>query len=772
MQTGDYSSTFGEDSDYLINKPSYTKLDEKGMELPDSALSWVMVRDNVTGLIWEVKTTDSSIHNKGRAYTWHNAQEVFIKALNAANFGGFSDWRLPKMKELTSIVSVYHQLIDRAYFPNPAPHSSPYWSSDTYPKNLDYAYGIYCSGGIGKFYPKSNSIHVRAVRGGNDEPIEHLIDNGDGTVTDYSTGLMWQQQTFRSTAYNFTWYQALVYCEALTLSGYDDWRLPNIRELYSLVEHEICRHPSDINHFPDIISLGDPGQPYGYERYVSSTRYTTGTNMIHAVDFSNGNFSSCSTSFNRHVRAVRGGQNRLPGNLFITFPSQASFWYEGDLMNIEWNTGSIDGNVSIYISYDGGRNFDIIDPNTENDGSFDWIVSGPGSVNCLLKIESLTDPNLKTSQGLFTILEDSQPPSPNQSPIIDPIDDFTLNEGDVLEITVTAFDHEGDDLEFSASNLPTGSSFDSEKTTFTWVPDHDQARLYKVCFKVSDGYSISSQVATISVADKNFPPSLNPIGDRTVDAGKSLNFTVSAEDPDSTDLIYSASNLPQGAVFDGGTRTFDWTPNYDQVGTYVGAEFMVSDGSLSDEELIKITVNSVNRAPQFEEVDPKDVKEGEKISFSVNANDPDGDTLIYEAKNLPEGAEFNTSTQLFIWTPDNSQSGNYTIIFSVTDDGEPAETAILNVDIYVEDVPTPKEITDEIVETIDNLDLADSVKNSYMANMQSVKTFIENDQTIPAKNQIEAFIKKVKKDISKGRISAGEGQKLIDYANQLIMALS
>ena len=63
-------------------------------------------------------------------------------------------------------------------------------------------------------------------------------------------------------------------------------------------------------------------------------------------------------------------------------------------------------------------------------------------------------------------------------------------------------------------------------------------------------------------------------------------------------------------------------------------------------------------------------------------------------------------------------------------------------------------------------------QNSYMANMQSVKTFIENDQTIPAKNQIEAFIKKVKKDISKGRISAGEGQKLIDYANQLIMALS
>jgi Domain of unknown function (DUF4214) len=50
-----YTNVFGEDSDYTINPPSYTKLDAKGNVLPESATTWAMVRDNVTGLIWENK---------------------------------------------------------------------------------------------------------------------------------------------------------------------------------------------------------------------------------------------------------------------------------------------------------------------------------------------------------------------------------------------------------------------------------------------------------------------------------------------------------------------------------------------------------------------------------------------------------------------------------------------------------------------------------------------------------------------------------------------
>lgn len=79
------------------------KLDEHGNELQDSAPSWSMVKDNVTGLIWEVKTDDGSIHDKGNAYDLNNAQDTFIAGLNAEKFGGFSDWHMPTTEELETL---------------------------------------------------------------------------------------------------------------------------------------------------------------------------------------------------------------------------------------------------------------------------------------------------------------------------------------------------------------------------------------------------------------------------------------------------------------------------------------------------------------------------------------------------------------------------------------------------------------------------------------------------------------------------------------------
>ena len=161
-QTQSYTTTFGEDSDYTINPPSYTKLGQDGVELPDVADSWVMVRDNVTGLIWEVKTAA----NRDSTYTWTGAF-AYVDSLNASNFGGFSDWRLPSRKELRSIVDHgrYNPSINTAYFTNTK--ASYYWSSTTHASHTDYAWSMYFYYGSDYSHsPKSLIYYVRAVRGG------------------------------------------------------------------------------------------------------------------------------------------------------------------------------------------------------------------------------------------------------------------------------------------------------------------------------------------------------------------------------------------------------------------------------------------------------------------------------------------------------------------------------------------------------------------------------------------------------------------------------
>ena len=104
---------YGQDGNYSINPPSYTKLNATKNALPDTATSWVMVRDNVTGLIWENKTSDGALHDGSKGFTWCDKNtatnggnqgacgtgtgegatdtEAFIKTLNDAKFGGFSD---------------------------------------------------------------------------------------------------------------------------------------------------------------------------------------------------------------------------------------------------------------------------------------------------------------------------------------------------------------------------------------------------------------------------------------------------------------------------------------------------------------------------------------------------------------------------------------------------------------------------------------------------------------------------------------------------------
>jgi len=123
-----------------------------------------------------------------------------------------------------------------------------------------------------------------------------LTDNGNGTVTDSGTRLTWQQ----GESAEMTWEAALTHCEGLVLlaSGYTDWRLPNHKELLSLVDD--TRNNPSINtiKFPDVVS----------SNYWSSTTLAGYPSYAWFVTFGYGysDYSNKSDPF--YARCVRGGQ--------------------------------------------------------------------------------------------------------------------------------------------------------------------------------------------------------------------------------------------------------------------------------------------------------------------------------------------------------------------------------------------------------------------------------------------------------------------------------
>jgi len=160
----------------------------------------------------------------------------------------------------------------------------------------------------------------------------------------------------------------------------------------------------------------------------------------------------------------------------------------------------------------------------------------------------------------------------------------------------------------------------------------------------------------------NEAPVLGLIGNQSVNENQELTFTVSAADSEEDTLTYSIQGLPAGAVFQ--DQTFTWTPSYTQSGTY-NLTFIVSDGSLTDEELITITVYNVNRAPVLASIGSKSTNENQELTFTVTAADPDNDSLTYSIQGLVSGVTFQNQT--FTWIPTFQQSGTYNITFIVSD---------------------------------------------------------------------------------------------------------
>ena len=173
----------------------FTALDAGGQPTAPStgATPHPCVRDNVTGLVWEVKTDDGGLHDKDWTYTWYKTDspdgnngtasggncggtvaagcdtEKYVTAVKNAHLCSYNDWRMPTRKELQDLVDYgrFNPSIDTTYFPNTP--GSVFWSGSPYAGSTDYAWYVDFNGGAAGYhgnYPRDTPHHVRLVRGG------------------------------------------------------------------------------------------------------------------------------------------------------------------------------------------------------------------------------------------------------------------------------------------------------------------------------------------------------------------------------------------------------------------------------------------------------------------------------------------------------------------------------------------------------------------------------------------------------------------------------
>ncbi|MBV6343042.1 DUF1566 domain-containing protein [Candidatus Magnetobacterium casense] len=279
------------------------------------------ITDNLTGLMW---TKNANL--PGGARDWQGALDYVASMNSGAGTYGYTDWRLPNINELESLVNATQAYqgawLNAQGFTNV--QSPDYWSSTSYATATSDAWFVRMVEGIVNASVKSSYDYVWPVRGtsyirstgqtacynasgttiactgtGQDGELQkgvawpnpRFTDNGNLTVTDNLTVLLWMKDAGTPTVGACTggikyWQPTLDYVLCLNTAnylGYSDWRLPNIKELFSLIDHAMYNPPVPSGHpFTNVQSSN---------LYWSSTSYAGPASNAWSVGMAAGNIA-------------------------------------------------------------------------------------------------------------------------------------------------------------------------------------------------------------------------------------------------------------------------------------------------------------------------------------------------------------------------------------------------------------------------------------------------------------------------------------------------
>jgi len=261
--------------------------------------------------------------------------------------------------------------------------------------------------------------------------------------------------------------------------------------------------------------------------------------------------------------------------------------------------------------------------------------------------------------------------SANQPPVLGAIGDRNLDEGQTLSFTATATDPDaGQAMNYSLLGAPAGAAIQTVTGAFSWsTSEADGPGTYAFSVRVTDDgvpARYDSETITVTVAEVNQAPILDPIGNRTVDEDSPLVVIPQARDLDlpAQSLRFSLDGTPPtGTAIDPVSGRFTWTPMEQQgPGTY-SITLRVRDSvqpSASATRMFQITVNEIDNPPVFTPVSLQTVDELQPFSLQLAAQDPDSPprTLSFSLVTGPSGLQVNAGSGLVTWAPGELQGPN------------------------------------------------------------------------------------------------------------------
>jgi hypothetical protein len=260
------------------------------------------VTDKNSGLVW-VKDPSQCGGRFGRAGApTRLSLKKAAEACEQLSYARRDDWRLPTVEELSSLVNAgrSYPAIDTDRFPGCM--SFHYWTSTpaSGPKPgrwlVDFATGF-----VRAVTAEESAKYVRPVRvaATPTAPAKRpFVDNGDGTVTDKSTGLIWVRDPMAAGVGNrCTWPEAVRACAKLKYASSEHWRLPNRNELQSLVDYTIANPCLNATYF---VTESDG--------YWTSTSAAENKRWAWAVGFDQSYVDSGDKNYPHFIRPVRSGR--------------------------------------------------------------------------------------------------------------------------------------------------------------------------------------------------------------------------------------------------------------------------------------------------------------------------------------------------------------------------------------------------------------------------------------------------------------------------------